>query len=443
MFPELLVGRHDGVAPGRWSIREGSTTRGSASCQVGERVLEVPLAADESSRVVRAHELMHARVSPLAHHLVRHLDEVSPRALECAEEMRVNVLLGRLGFDVALLCDGTEKIGARRLAETGAWGEAVCFLAAVIGTGAEKPFLAGIRQGRADWLTGLRAVRKRALAVFDAWDSAALADTRCEDDVPSGYARSTLVLARLLTRASAARSPRNAEELRVFRRSLESGARRAPTGVFAALVVDEAVAGPSARRSSPVRRSRAATSGTTMRYPGRLVSDAGRRAFERRVRGTGGVVVVDQSGSMEMTGEDVAALVRDAPGALVVGYSHRPGDLGQTANAWLLSCRGRAAAPGRSGNVGNGVDGPVLRWALARRRSREPFVWITDGQVTDSHDHPDEGLSRECAELVVRHRIRLARDLEEARRALRHGGATPRGDFARFGRVGRALRGNT
>ena len=86
-----------------------------------------------------------------------------------------------------------------------------------------------------------------------------------------------------------------------------------------------------------------------------------------------------------------------------------------TANAWVLCDRGRLATRSPSGNVGNGVDGPVLRWAASLRRVGEPFVWVTDGQVTDSHDHPDALLTRQCAELVQRHRIRLARDLVRLR----------------------------
>ena len=64
----------------------------------------------------------------------------------------------------------------------------------------------------------------------------------------------------------------------------------------------------------------------------------------------------------------------------------------------LPSLRGRQACrtPGSSrtgdarrrvvppGNVGNGVDGPALRFALSSRRGREPVIWVCDGQVTDS-----------------------------------------------------------
>ncbi len=440
IFPELLAGREDDDAARPWTVREGSTLRGGASCSLSERVLEVPFAMSAQARVVRAHELVHARVSPHVRHLVKALDDVSPRALECAEELRVNTLLGRLRFDVALLCDGTEKVGGRRLGEEGAWAEAVCFLMAVLGTGAEKEYLAGIRQSHAAWLPALRALRKRALAMFDQQSTSALGSTRLNDDgLPSGYANSTLVLARLVTQSMGARAPTTPEELRAFRRSLEPGGRRPATGHFAPLVLDVSLEQKTRARAQNVARSRATPSGTVMRFPSRILTDDQRRAFVQRVRRHGGVVVLDQSGSMDVAPEELRELLRVAPAALVVGYSHRPGDVGTTPNAWVLAERGQVASNFPSSNVGNGVDGPVLRWALRQRHAGEPMVWVTDGQVTDSNDHPDDALTTECALLVRRHRVRLARDLREAMRVLRINAPTPSSRLVHFGRVGRKL----
>ncbi len=54
-----------------------------------------------------------------------------PRAW-CTEELRVSLpLLARVGFDLSVLCDGSEKPGARRLASDGSWAETVCFMLAV------------------------------------------------------------------------------------------------------------------------------------------------------------------------------------------------------------------------------------------------------------------------------------------------------------------------
>jgi hypothetical protein len=439
IYPELVAGRADDDWRA-WTIRKGSTSRGEASCNLRDRVLEVPLGYGEQDRVVRAHELMHARVSPRVEHLMKALDEVAPRALECAEELRVNVLVGRLGFDLAQLSDGSEKLGARRLAESGEWAEALCFYMAVLGTGSERAFLSGIRAGDATWLPALRAVRKRAVDIFSREAGILGATDLDESGLPRGYASSTLVLARLLTQTACARLPRGADELRSFRRSLEVGGRRPPTGVFAPLVLDDAMARVRGTPRGLERQWRPATSGTVLRYPGRLLVDDHRRAFgARRVR-RGGVVVIDQSGSMDVSPEDLRGMLHEAPAALVIGYSHRPGDRGTTPNAWVLCDQQVLANPSPSGNVGNGVDGPVLAWAAAHRRANEPFVWVTDGQVTDSHDYPDAALSRECARMVRDHRIRLVRDLSGVMRTLRADRPTPRSQWGSFGRVGHALR---
>lgn len=440
VFPELVTGRDDDFAVRAWRVREGSSLRGEASCNITDRILEVPFGADPGSRVVRAHELMHARVSPHGLEWERLFADVSARALECAEELRVNTLLARLGFEVSLLRDGSEKVGGQRLAGTGDWGSAVCFLLAVLGTGAERDYLAGVRNVNASWLPGLRAIRKRALQVMDQCATKTLAATHYDEDgVPVGYALSTVVLARLITQSMRARPPEGPEELRRFRRSLEPGGRRPPTGRFAELAFSLDEPDLRATTTSAVRRRAASTTGTVMRHPGRLLTDDQQRAFTRVARGPGGVVVIDQSGSMNIEPEELAALLRRAPDALVVGYSHRPGDGGGTPNAWLLARRGRVSSHCPSGNVGNGVDGPILRWALAQRRRREPVVWVTDGQVTDSHDYPDERLTAECAALVVRHRIRLVADLDGVASCLVAGTVLRRPNYQGFGRIGREL----
>jgi len=438
--PELVTGREDGFRSGPWTVTAGSTRRGDASCNLTERVLHVPLGPDATSRVVRAHELMHARVSP---HLREHygaLEEMAPRALECAEEFRINTLVARVGFDVALLRDGSEKSGGRRLAESSDWSEALCFMLAVLGTGSEKDFLAGVRQVQPTWMAGMRAVRKRALGVVDALSAPSLGATRLNDDhLPAGYANVTVVLARLLSQSMVVRPPVTPDALRAFRRSLEPGGRRPATGRFADLAFDESLEMSFRVRVGGLRRARPATSGSTMRYPSRLLTDDCKRAFAQRTSVHGGIVIIDQSGSMDLDASALNALLQRAPDALVVGYSHRPGDGGATPNVWILANRGAVARTCPSGNVGNGVDGPVLRWAIARRRNSEPIIWVTDGQVTDSHDHPDDQLTQECATLVRQHRIRLVREMPDAGRALSLGRTTSRAQWSQFGRIGRKL----
>ncbi len=436
-YPELIHGRRDGFEQGAWSVELGSATRGGASCNLSERILRIPHGHDPTSRVVRAHELMHIRVSP---YLSEHTPidfELSPRALECAEEFRVNHLLHKLGFDVALLCDGTERLGGQRLAETNQWGEAVCFFLAVLGTGGELPFVKGVRSRQPSWPSAFRALKKRVGDVVMSMEPSRLGDTEINaEGFPGGFVEVTVVIAKLLSRSMGAAAPDSPDTLRVFRRSLEAGSRRAPSMAFAPLVFDQTLEYVTRRRRPLRRRSSPSITGTVMRYPSRLLTDPYQRAFTRRRGSGGGVVVIDQSGSMDVGIAEIDRMLSAAPDALIVGYSHRPGDQGTSPNAWILAQDGRVARVPRPGNIGNGVDGPVLRWAVGRVRRDEPIVWVTDGQVTDSHDHPCHRLSVECASLVMRHRIQLVATLGEVELALRGRKSTG----GTFGRVGRELR---
>ncbi len=438
VYPELVTGRDDGFDAEPWRIERGSSWRGDASCDLSQRVLRVPWEPDERARVVRAHELIHVRVSPHRREWIESVADIPARALECAEEMRVNTILSRLGFDVDQLRDGTERVGGERLARSGNWSEAVCFLLAVLGTGAERDFVSGVRRGDSGWVAALRAVGARAkVLVRDASADELGATVARVDGVPLGYGAFTIPLARLVTSVSDARLPRDAESLRRFKRSLQPGARRPPSGHFADLRFAESSLRVRARTGG-LRHRRPALSGVVLAYPGRLLTDEQRRAFAAPARRHGGVVVIDQSGSMDLDRETLAGLVRRAPDSLIVGYSHRPGDPGFTPNAWLLANRGGVVDEVPSGNVGNGVDGPILGWAIAQRRTGEPLIWVSDGQVTDSADHPDADLARDCARLVRAHRIVMVRSLDEVSEALRLG--RRRRPWSDFGRVGRAVR---
>lgn len=438
-FPELLVGREDGFVGGPWTINRGTTHRGGASCNLTERVLTVPLEQSPVARVVRAHELTHARISPYTTTLAPCPSDVSPRALECAEEYRVNTVLATLGFDVTKLGDGSEGFGGRRLAEGGQWDEAVCFLLAVLGTGGERAFLSSIRKVAPAWGPALGAVAKQARLLVQSYSLSELGSTSINrDGIVAGWGAVTVPLARMVTQAMGSHVPSSAEELRRFRRSLQPGGRRSPSGRWADLLVAPrscAQGAMVARRGG--RRLRPGVTGVSMRYPSRLLTDPHCRAFGQLSRDRGGIIVIDQSGSMDVSREELVSLLDSSPSAVVIGYSHRPGDVGVTPNCWVLADARGVMNEIPTGNIGNGVDLPALRWALQWRRAGERVLWVTDGQVTDSHDHPCDSLSLACAQLVQREQIQLVRSVESIGEALRG----RRWSDANFGRVGRALAG--
>ena len=435
IYPELASGRADDFPLGPWRIREGSSLRGGASCNFSDRLLTIPLGPSEVDRVVRAHELAHTRISPHVAVAADFLD-VHVRALECAEEYRINQLLQHLGFDVSLLCDGSERMGGARLAENGQWDEALCFLFAVLGTGAEKPYLAGIRSQQRLWVAPLLAVAKRVRSVMGTASPETFGATmRTPTGLPNGYLSYTVPMAKVITAAMQAQPPDSPEDLRRFRRSLAPGARRPPTGVFAPLVLAERSESLALRRRLIHRRTCPSVTGPVLRYPSRLLTQPEPKAFARKQRSVGGVILIDQSGSMDISTDQLCRLLEAAPDSLILGYSHRPGDLGSTPNAWVLANAAGVVSTPPAGNVGNGVDGPALEWALRLRRPGERLVWVSDGQVTDANDHPCDTLTLSCASLVRQHAIGLVRSLDQVESAFRG----KRFPLDNFGRVGRAL----
>ena len=440
VFPNLVVGRSDFAEVEPWSVVPGTSQRGAASCDFSTRRLTVPLGSSPADRVVRAHELVHLRISPAHLDLDGTLTDVSERALTCAEELRVNTVLSRLGFETENLRDGPERLSGERLSEMNQWAEAVFFYVALHGTGAAKEYLGGVRKVRPEWAKALRAFGSTLSATVRDFSIVKLTSTQLQSGatVPDGYLDVTLRLARLADRVAGAQAPTTAEEFKQFRRSLQPGGRRPASGVFAPLVLDATLEYESIHPRMGGRRRTAQVSGIGRPYLDRLLTDPPQRIFTRRRVGPGAVVVIDQSGSMDIPEAELEELLDAVPGVTVVGYSHRPGDVVGQPNAWLLADRGCRAQSWPTGNVGNGVDGPVLRYALGLRRDRDRVVWVTDGQVTDSNDHPNERLSEECARLVRRNQISLVRTLSEVAPSLRAVGV-PGPHLDDFGRIGRKL----
>lgn len=436
VYLELAASRDDLDDVSRWRVKSGMAQRGGASCDFAQRVLTVPLGDSPLDRVVRAHELVHLRLSP-----VEGMDAtafgVSARALECAEELRVNVTMERLGFDIGVLYDGSEKPSGQRLGENNMWSEAVYFFLALIGTGGEREFLAGIRRSQPTWPKALRALKKEVLALVER-TSRDVASATPRDVSQSGFVQLSVPMARVADRVAGARAPIDDESWRQLRRSLAPGGRRAASGRFAELVVSSSLDYVPISGRVGVTSTRFDVVGSRPAHPSRQWRDPQRRIFQRRREHAGGVVLIDQSGSMDIGDGELDTLLRAVPGVTVLGYSHRPGDLTGQPNAWVLATARERVRHAPTGNVGNGVDGPALDWALTWRAPGERLVWVTDGQVTDSNDHPNDVLTGECAELVVRHRIELVRSLSDAAQTLRSTSRSA-GRSLDFGRIGRKI----
>lgn len=124
------------------------------------------------------------------------------------------------------------------------------------------------------------------------------------------------------------------------------------------------------------RRTRLTDAGSVIRRPERMLTDGMTFAQRRNARDIVGAVLIDNSGSMHFSAEEVEELMLAAPGVIVAHYSG-------SGNGTLTI----AAKDGRRVAVedlaprfgGNCVDGPALDW-LATQAG--PRVWISDGWVT-------------------------------------------------------------
>jgi len=180
--PEIATAGRRDASPGSWIVEPGPAARGEAWTSTVERRMRVPFDRSDLSRLVRAHEQMHARISPRfgdADVCMSYGGADTPavfptldaRALKVAEEYRVNECAGRVGFAMDDLTDGSERETGRRAATGGDWDGVVLTSAAFATSGrargkAHTAFVRGLRDAAPD-MDDADLCERMALAVKD------------------------------------------------------------------------------------------------------------------------------------------------------------------------------------------------------------------------------------------------------------------------------------
>ena len=432
-MPEWITRKDD--KGGAWTVQEGQAVRGDAWTNITMRQMRVPMGNDETSRLVRAHELTHTKVSPRLIALDGRYG-ASQRSIEVCEEARVNWLVKQAGFDVDQLVDGSEQRTGEIAGENNAWNEAVQMLMACAGTKGADLIVKGVKKTNPEMGQALNEAHKAIKKELRRFSKAGIRrvasttpDTMFGDEQvhPSGF-RYTVHLARFLDRLLVHRDetedPLPGEEAganvpdadEVKDRANDHG--RYP---ISAKLVEEILPKPRKVSGSIGRKRIASQTGVNPRHMTRLLTDPDRRVFDRKIRGNGGIVIIDQSNSMRLTEKDLWEIIESAPGCMVIGYSHKPGTV-DVPNVWILADRGKVVDKIPTNTAGNGVDVPALRFALRRRKSNEPVVWICDGVVTDKDDNVSPALAEECAKLIVRYSIHQVMNVAEGVKALKRAG---------------------
>jgi hypothetical protein len=168
------------------------------------------------------------------------------------------------------------------------------------------------------------------------------------------------------------------------------------------------------------RRTIACDSGREIRYLNRMVSDPDKRVFSRKTRALGGVVVIDASGSMHLSEDDLDRLLKASAGATVLMYSGGYNNINKP-NVWVIARKGRMVRnlPHVPGD--NAVDGPALVYASSLRdRGSQPLIWVSDGFVTGVNTgHTNRNLLKDIENITRKHRVIRVDNVEDAEKLMK------------------------
>jgi hypothetical protein len=462
-LPELIR-RQDGAndEPAEWVIDPCPAERGIPRTAVLLKHMVVPVQNFELDRIIRAHEMMHAKVSPGDRTPWIDRKVATNRALVSAEEARVNFLVEKAGFDISILEDGTEMNAGERIAERGDWAEAVYFTACVSGTGGINKYLTGIRRHKPGWGPRLRRihqlVQKELRRIWRDDGPKSLASTHTStgstldpaNELIDGFFH-TEAIAEYLDRLADPQNNEDGEdeekekgegdpdgdgetpspdggvgsdeepdgtdeEPPISKEDLESHSpgRSSDAGSWAQLNVKK----QNLTRYVPGglgKRRIASNMGRNPRRIGRMFTDPQKRIFDRKVKGNGGVVLIDYSGSMALSEKDVLDIMEAAPGCTVAAYCTSDFDRDGKANCWILGERGRMTTNIPRSRVGNGVDHPALVWAVQQKQRRAaPVVWVTDGGVLGPSCGYRDQLAMQCIKTCLKSKVLIRNDVDDA-----------------------------
>lgn len=150
----------------------------------------------------------------------------------------------------------------------------------------------------------------------------------------------------------------------------------------------------------------ATDAGASPRYIHRLLTDG--QVFARKKRVPGGSVLIDDSGSMSWTNQEVQHIVESAPAVDIGAYSGSGG----TGELVIISEDGTWADAelNRPNGGGNVVDMPALEWLATKK---EPRIWVSDQLVVPVNGSMEEAAAEVLA-FVQANDINVVETAEEA-----------------------------
>lgn len=448
VVPDAEMLRRDDLPLGKWTIHSSSAQAGEPKTEVTGRQMFVPTYDDEHSRHIRAQQMFHAKVSPTEKQMAKWIKRAwaSERTLLACENLRITTLMSEAGFEPHLhLQDGSEFRNGFQVSAHNDFQTAVLMSVALGNTAGHAEFLRGVEQTHPEWKPVLTKLTQQGIAYYKSiltYNETEIAEGRAWRLITElnatgatphtngfGYTEQLAKWVETMVGAIGTPPPKpqdnqpkgkgkgkkgkdgdgdgnKADELAKLLREITKAGKATKAGswrhgtiprkgkddVWGVLKVGK----PPLLRNviGAIGKKRVATEmGRNPRRIARLLTDPQRRIFDRVIKGEGGVVLVDTSGSMCLEEEDVKQLVLNAPSALVAQYS---GGSRIHPNLYVVANKGKMCQKLPRPHGLNEVDLPALRWAVKnKQRPTSPVIWVSDGVVTGKGDTTGVDLTME------------------------------------------------
>ena len=375
-IPEALDGN-------KWDVRNGS-----GSCDTVSRVMRVPLGGSDADRFIRNHEMAHAKITPRISPIKQCKKHgVSIDAIQVCEDLRVHHYLEHAHID---RCGSFSQVEMDELVKRKLGNDRMLAMALVACRVTD------------DWD---RAVESMSSQVEPSRLQQILENVILIDQTlqrgrgihrPIGFKNCTAPAAQLFDSLFPEAGP--ADVHIPMGTIVREASRRKGNAQWGEMEIKTLPTTLSRRIPSMSRTKTYRDEGTNLSAVYRLPIDG--RVFSRYRAHKGGTVLIDGSGSMRLSSEELLKIVTTAPAATIAIYSGRrtSGTLTIVGRKGMVATEEGLASARQSG-TGNIVDGPALQW-LSKQNA--PRLWVSDGLVTGQHDTASINLAVECQNLCHR-----------------------------------------
>lgn len=421
IFPEALVGKRGE----KWKVSEAPGWSGAT--EVGKKIMFIPGADDPIAHNIRLHELAHATWSPKENALMfARKWGVTPEAVQRAEDARIGIALAKIRpeYREGILKDLDKPEVQEQIISSvhkGLLANRAQTLRLMVLELASLCMTQQAAQLTELFLEGAKRVEEAVGADLVQGVRRLLSDVKVQLIYLGrvGYGRSIASLRQLREMAKYLDAlvpppPKVGEpedgrpEKKKREIQLDHG-----RGWGRMQIVRPPLCRPQ-NLAMRRMRIRATEEGAVPGRIERLFTDGA--IFSRVERQRGASVLLDISGSMGLSTEEIKDFLTRIPAATIATYCGGGGGVGHLR---IIAERGKIASDNdmrvRYGQ-NNLIDGPALEWLGAQ--PLEPRLWVSDGQVTGIGDVCSAGLSAIAEAICLRHKILRIESLEEAIRFL-------------------------